>query len=464
MRSGPGALSTARTVPLWSDILPTEPARPPLSGDTDADVAIVGGGFSGLWTAYYLAGCDPSLRIVVLEAERVGFGASGRNGGWCSALLPMSPEVLAARYGPESARAMQEAMNATVAEVGRVVAEERIDCGFAHGGSLILARNEAQRRRLTDELGSVATLGVDTGQRWLEPGELRSRLPGTDALGAVFTPHCAAVQPAALVRGLARAAERRGVVIHEQSRVTSLLIGGVGLAVGRVRAPVVVRATEAYTTRLPHQRRALVPLYSLVIATEPLPSDVWARLGWAGRETVGDGRQMVIYAQRTADGRIAFGGRGAPYHWGSRIRSSYDIHDAVHAALAGTLAELFPAAAGAAITHRWGGPLGVPRDWHASVGYERASGLAWAGGYVGDGVATANLAGRTLAAGITSSSEQDLLRLPWYGHRSPSWEPEPLRWPAVRALAAIASSIDAHEQRTGRTPRLRSAILSRLTG
>ncbi len=404
------------------------------------------------------------MRIRIVEAEHVGFGASGRNGGWCSAILPMSLGGLAERHGVDAARAMQQAMNETVVEVGRVAAAEGIDCRFAHGGYLHVARNPVQQVRLEAELAEVAALGVDTGQRWLGTGELAERLRVADALGAVFTPHCAALHPAALAAGLADAVERRGVRIFERSRVSGFELGGLRVGDHRVRAPVVVRATEAYTARLPGLRRRLVPIYSLMIATEPLSEAVWDEIGWAGRETFNDARRLIIYAQRTADGRIAFGGRGAPYHWGSRLDPAYDSHDEVHRALARTLGELFPAAAAATVTHRWGGPLGIPRDWHASVGYDRAAGLAWAGGYVGDGVSTTNLAGRTLAAAIAGPSDDPLLALPWFGHRSPTWEPEPARWPAIRAVGRMARSIDAHEQRTARPARWRSAFLGRLTG
>ena len=193
-----------------------------------------------------------------------------------------------------------------------------------------------------------------------------------------------------------------------------------------------VRATEAWTATLPGLERAIVPVYSLMVATEPLSADFWSRAGLESRATFADHRHMIIYGQRTADDRIAFGGRGAPYHFGSTISSTFDSEPAVHALLRQTLAELFPEVADARFTHAWGGPLGIPRDWHSSVGLDRATGLAWAGGYVGDGVSTTNLAGRTLADLITGA-DTPLTRLPWVGHVSPRWEPEPLRWLGVNA-------------------------------
>ena len=229
-----------------------------------------------------------------------------------------------------------------------------------------------------------------------------------------------------------------------------------------MHARFVVTATEAFTVQFPHAARRLVPLYSLMIATEPLPKEFWDKVGWRDRETITDGHHLLIYAQRTADDRIAFGGRGAPYHFGSRTRPSFDRNRRVHSALRGVLVDLFPVVAGYEITHEWGGALAIPRDWHASVGLDRRSGLAWGGGYVGDGVATTNLAGRTLAQLITSQASE-LTRLPWVGHRSRSWEPEPLRWLGVNAGRLLMTSADLSEDRSGR-PAKRAKAFARFMG
>ncbi|MFC0508121.1 NAD(P)/FAD-dependent oxidoreductase [Micromonospora costi] len=439
-------------------------ARPPLPGDTDADVVIVGAGYTGLWTAYYLARADPALRIVVLEREIAGYGASGRNGGWCSALFPTSLTGLARRHGREAATAVQRAMQATVREVGRAVAAEGIDCDWASGGTVVLARTDAQLGRARAAVEEARAFGFGPEDlALLDAGEAAARCAAEGVRGGTYTPHCAAVHPAKLVRGLARAVERLGVTIHERTPVHEIRPGAAVTPAGRVRAPVVVRATEGYTPQLPGQRRAVVPVYSLMVATEPLPAETWARIGLAERETFSDHRHVVIYGQRTADGRLAFGGRGAPYHFGSRVRSGYDREPAVFAALRRTLGELFPVLGpDVAVTHQWGGPLGVARDWSASVGLDRATGLAWAGGYVGDGVSTTNLAGRTLAD-LILGAESDLTALPWVGHRSPRWEPEPLRWLAVNAGLRVMFSADAAEARTGR-PSRRAALFGRFLG
>ncbi|RNL79973.1 NAD(P)/FAD-dependent oxidoreductase [Nocardioides marmorisolisilvae] len=417
---------------LWADTAPALVAREPLPGPATYDVAIVGAGFTGLWTAYYLAKAEPGLRIVVLEAEHAGFGASGRNGGWCSALFP-SPA------GPELTRAMQD----TVVEIGAVLEAEGIEADYHRGGTVTLARSPSQWQRLQ--------LTATADDRLLDAGEATAMLAATDVVGGLFTPHCAAVHPAKMVRGLAAAVERRGVTIHEATPVLAIEPGGVRTAAGRVTADVVVRATEAWTARLPGTRRAVAPVYSLMVATEPLHEETWAAIGLADRQTFSDGRHVIIYGQRTADGRLAFGGRGAPYHLGSRIQPGYDLAPRVFATLRRTLNGMLPQlpAAGVRFTHAWGGPLGIARDWHASVGFDRATGQAWAGGYVGDGVGTTNLAGRTLADLITGTAS-DLVALPWVGHRSPSWEPEPFRWLGINAGLKAMQVADAEERLTRR--------------
>jgi len=449
---------------LWLDTVPGSlDPRPSLPGDLQCDVAIVGAGYTGLWTAYYLHRADPSLRIAIVESEIAGFGASGRNGGWCSAFFAVEPARLAAAYGRPAAIAMQRAMFDTVDEVGKVSADEGIDCHFVKGGTTHFATKPAHVGRVRGRVAEMHALGFDVDdERWLDAAEARERIDLPGQLGASYTPHCAAIHPARLARGLADVVERAGISLFEQTRVQAIEGKTVRTDHGTIRAEVVVRATEAWTATLPESRRAVVPIYSLMLATEPLPGEVWDEVGWGGRETMSDGRHLIIYGQRTADDRIAFGGRGAPYHFGSAIRSDFDQVESVFVDLRRVLGELVPQTNDARITHAWGGPLGVPRDWHPSCGYDRAAGLAWAGGYVGDGVSTTNLAGRTLADLITGA-DTALTHLPWVQHRSPDWEPEPLRWLGHRALTGLARSADRVERRTGR-PARRMAVLERVLG
>ena len=436
--------------------------RSALPGRLDVDVAVVGAGYTGLWTAYYLRQADPSLRIAVLEREIAGFGASGRNGGWCSALFPASAEKIARATSRQAATAMGAAMQASVDEVGKVAAAEGIDCDYAKGGTISLARTPVQLRRAQAEVAEARAWGASADDvRLLDARQAAEVIGASAVLGAVHTPHCAAIQPAKLARGLAAVVEAGGTPIYERTPVTAIEPHIVHTPFGAVKADVVVRATEGFTPDLPGLRRVVAPVYSLMLATDPLPEEFWADAGLRHRETFTDLRHLVIYGQRTADGRLAFGGRGAPYHFGSRIRPGFDRAPKVFAGLRRILAELFPALAGVRISHTWGGPLGVPRDWQPSVGLRRDTGLAWAGGYVGDGVATSNLAGRTLADLITGR-ETELVTLPWVQHRSPRWEPEPLRWLGINAALAIMTSADAAEARTGR-PAGRAAVINRLT-
>ncbi|MGZ5403612.1 MAG: NAD(P)/FAD-dependent oxidoreductase, partial [Nocardioides sp.] len=397
------------------------------------DVAVVGAGFTGLWTAHYLAEADPSLRIAVLEAETVGYGASGRNGGWCSALFPASLDLLAGLAGREAALAQHAAMRDSVDEVARAAAGLGIDAQVARGGTVTLIRSPAQLRRARAEVAHARSWGIGEDQlRLLDEAAARHLLDASGTIGATYTPDCAAIHPLRLARGLAESLVARGVAVHEHTRVTDLASGRLTTASGRVAAGTVIRATEGYTSGLPGHRRDVVPVYSLVIATEPLPASTWERIGLARRETFTDHRHLVIYGQRTADDRLVFGGRGAPYHLGSRVSPAFDGDDRVFAALRATLVELFPVLGDVRVTHAWGGPLGVARDWCASVGLDPTTRVGWAGGYVGDGVSTTNLAGRTLRD-LVLARDTDLTRLPWVGHRSPPWEPEPLRWLGINA-------------------------------
>lgn len=435
--------------------------RPSLPGDTDVDVAIVGGGYTGLWTAYYLAVADPSLRVALLESEIAGFGASGRNGGWCSAHFSTSHGTVARLYGRDRALQLARALSASVDEVGRVATVEGIGCDYVKGGQVRLSRSPTQLARAHAEAAAAHGIGLtEHDLRVLSRQEAEHLCGATDVLGATYTPHCAVLHPARLVRGLARTVEQRGVRVYECTPVTRIGNRVAHTPHGRIRADVVVRATEAYTARLPGQRRTLAPVYSLMLATEPLPRSFWDAAGLRAREAFSDLRHVVVYGQRTADDRLAFGGRGAPYHFGSATKPAYDQDPNVHKALHRVLVDMFPAVADETVTHTWGGPLGIPRDWFATVSYDREAGLAWAGGYVGQGVGASNLAGRSLAD-LLLDRNSDLVHLPWVDHRSRRWEPEPLRWLGVNAGRVLASSTDAVEWRTGREPR-RAALLRRL--
>lgn len=446
-------------VSFWQASLGPPAARAPLDGDRDADVCIVGAGFTGLWTAYHLARARPELDVVVLEREHAGFGASGRNGGW------LTPSLAAPRRADrEATTALRRAMHTSVAGVLAVCGEERIDCDAVASGLLRFARNAAQAERLRAQ---VAATSVPDELVALDAGELAARVRVAGATGATWTPHGVRVHPAKLARGLADAAERRGVRIHERTTVRELRAGGAGSGAGdmaaavtdrgTVRAPVVLRCVEGFTARLPGERRRLLPLTSAMVVTEPLPETAWAAIGWERAELLGDAAHAFVYAQRTADGRIALGGRGA-YRYGSRTDRGGRVERRTADWVAGRVRELFPVTADAAIDHAWCGVIGVARDWTAAVRFDPRSGLGAAGGYVGHGVGAAELAGRTLRD-LVLGEPTELTRLPWVGHAARRWEPEPLRWLGATGISALYHAADRRETASGsaRTSRLARA-------
>ncbi|MFG2823364.1 NAD(P)/FAD-dependent oxidoreductase [Kitasatospora sp. NPDC048365] len=436
----------------WHTALGAPAPRPALDGPTEVDVAVVGGGYTGLWTAYYLKRAEPSLRIAVLEQRFCGYGASGRNGGWLYNGFA-GRSAFARRYGRARAVALQRAMTASVDEVLRVCAAEGIDADQVKGGVLEVARTPAQVERLDAFVAAEHAYGETEVQR-LTAAEAARRIAVDGALGASWTPHGARLQPVKLVRGLADAAERLGVELYERTAVTAVHPAA-GTAPARavtehgtVSARYVLRCTEGFTAGLPGEKRSWLPMNSSMIVTAPLPASFWESAGWAGRETLGDFAHAYMYAQRTADDRIAIGGRGVPYRFGSRTDNDGSTAPRTVEQLTGILTRFFPAARGVAVEHAWSGVLGVPRDWCSTVALDRASGLGWAGGYVGSGVTTTNLAARTLRD-LVLGEHTELTALPWVDHRVRKWEPEPLRWLGVHGLYAAYHLADAQE-RAGR--------------
>lgn len=447
-----------RSLSFWHDSLGDAfTSRPSLTGEHSADVAIVGAGYTGLWTAYYLMKADPSLDVAIVEAEVAGFGASGRNGGWCVAEIAGAERWLADPATREGAVSLMRAAFDTVDEVGRVAKAEEIACDYAKGGSISVATTPPHVQTLQRQMAHHQAFGfTEDDYRWLEPDECRSRINTKTNLGGVYLSHCAALHPAKLARGLADVVERLGVTIFERSPARSIHDRTVSTDSGSVRASVVLRATEGYTRTLERNRRKLLPVHTMMVATEPLPDSTWDEIGLAERETFGDARNVVIYGQRTVDGRIAFGSRG-DYYFGSAIHDTFPEDYRGFASIERTLVELFPVLKDVKITHHWGGVLGVPRNLQASVGIDRASGRAWAGGYVGSGVAPSNLAARTMAD-LILERDSELVTLPWVGSPFPSWEREPARWIGASAVRALAHSIDATELGRGHTPKIQSRV------
>ena len=437
-----GDLERYRSRSLWLDEYPgsLEP-RPSLDGDLDCDIAIIGAGFTGLWTAYYLKREAPDARIVVLEKEIAGFGPSGRNGGWVQGGMAGTPSA----YGLKGNRRLLDwagaAADSSVEEIRSVVDREGIDCDFLEAGALSLATSEPQRQRQLAEIGS--------GEQLLSPAQTAELVRASGVCASYFNPTAARVDPARLVRGLAEAVERSGVSIFERTAAIETGPGVVRCTSGSVKAETVIRATEAFTTQAKDHARQFLPLYSLMVATEPLPDSTWDEIGWEDGLLISDHHHLFFYAQRTRGGRLAIGGRGSPYRIQAPIDDQNERNASVRSRLEETIARTFPLLADAEVTHHWGGPLAVPRDWSMSITFDPASGTGWAGGYTGHGVAASNLSGRTLTD-LVLGRQTELTEMPWVGHKVRNWEPEPLRFLASRAIIAMLERADRHEDRTGR--------------
>jgi len=451
-----------RELGLWFDSIETLPSYAPPPWRDRVDVAIVGAGYTGLWTAWYLKQLAPALDVVVYEAEHVGFGASGRNGGWCIGLAWGVPELLADPATRSRGLALARALFETVDEVGRVCQAENIDAHYAKGGSLNVAtlpfRADAMRR----EVDRLHALGFDDDFIWLPPDAARERLDILPNHGAQLFRHCAVVNPARLVLGLGEAVRQSGATVFEGTPVRAITPGVLDTARGRVRADTIIRATEGYTPSLAGEARSVLPIYSMVTATEPLPAEIWERIGLARRETFGDTRRVVIYGQRTLDDRMVLGGRGG-YYFGSARHRTVPSDEPRLERVRQLLPQLFPLLKDFRITHAWGGLMGVRRHWRPGVCFDPATRVGWAGGYVGEGVAAANLAGRILADLVTDR-RTELTELPWVGDRARRWEPEPLRWLGARLLEQAAERADEAEIRRGRPSRLWGGLFDALIG
>jgi glycine/D-amino acid oxidase-like deaminating enzyme len=433
-------------------------SRPPLDGSISVDVAILGAGFTGLWTAYHLLQRDPSLKIAVVEAEIAGFGASGRNGGWCFSGFPVSPQQLTEQYGIEQARAVQHAMYDSVDDVGRVCQAEGIDAHYLKSGSLEIARSPYQLERIKEHYEELKAIGLAEHYELLDAEQTEEHMRVERAVGAFWNKEGATVQPARLARGLARAVERHGATIYEQTRVINYVAGAFPKLIterGDVNARVIVLAGEAYLSRLPKLKRQIMPFTSHIVLTEPLDDEQWRQIGWERREVVGGSGTTGGYLNHTADGRIAFGAYRARYPFRAQITDALDRQEETFEHARRATIDWFPMLKDVRFTHAWGGVFGIPRDRMPTMSYDPRNGVATGRGYTGEGVATSNLSGRVLADLITES-ESSLVNLPMTAHHAPDWEPEPLRWLGVRMVTYSRQKMNRTVERTGKPPTRRT--------
>ncbi|WP_027160919.1 FAD-binding oxidoreductase [Mesorhizobium sp. WSM1293] len=451
-------------VSFWYADIGLPAYRAPLPGDLEADVCIVGAGYTGLWTAYYLKKADPSIRITIVEREFAGFGASGRNGGWLSGGFSWSRE----KYLRSSTRGavidMETAMHRTVDEVIAVTEAEGIDADIRRVDNLTVATNKPQLERIKAAYADAIGWSVPRDRvSLIGQEEAKARINIKNVLGGYVHHGTARVQPAKLVRGLSQAVERLGVPIYEQTAVTGIEKGKVTTNRGTVRAPIIIRATEGFTAGIPGNERLWLPLNSAQIVTEPLPQSLWDEIGWEGHELLGDAAHAYCYAQRTREGRITMGGRGVPYRYGSQTDVRGQTQQATIESLHAILTRLLPQTAKLRIDHAWCGVLGVPRDWCTTAGLDPQTGIGWAGGYVGLGVSSSNLSGRTLRD-LILRRDTELTRLPWVNRKVSKWEPEPMRWLGVHSMYQLYRVADEREEAGLQHTSKLAAIADRITG
>jgi len=422
--------------------------RPALARDETVDIAILGGGFSGLWAAYYLLTAQPDLKVAIVERNFCGYGASGRNGGWCSPRFPLDAGALIKRFGVETARRTIGAQLEIVAEIGRICAHEGIDAHYRNTGLLSLARSEHQFHSLVGTLKTYQDLGLGDGNRLLSAGEAFDRVHATHVHGALEARAGANVHPGRLVRGLARTVERLGATIYESTEALKIdggqnptIVTDGGVITAR---KAVILAGEGYLTELPKYRRQLLPMSSMIALTAPLTPEQWKIVGWDRGESLSSQVHTKNYLTRTQDGRILFGSRGAPYLFGSRMSEGALREDAIYEWMRGCVLEWWPDLEGIAFTNAWGGYLGVPRDWLPTVHFDEASRIGHLYGYTGRGVSTSAMCAKLLA-GLIGKQTSGLEGLPFHRTRAQSWEPEPFRWAGVRYIQSAFARIDEAE-------------------
>ncbi len=436
----------------WLETSHRDPA-PGLAGRVEVDVAIVGGGYTGLWTAYHLSEADPGLRIAIVEGETVGFGASGRNGGFAMTLLDMSLALLRRNHGDDAARAAHRAVAQSVEEIGATLARENIDCEWKHGGLMVVAANEGQLDRIRRDRQAAADLGLE-GFAWLDGDEARARVSSPTYLAALREEHCAVLHPAKLARGLVSRLEERGVPVFEQTAVTGVEEApGDRLRVltpaGLLEASQVVVATNAWAAHHPAVShgvaRRVVPLYTYIVLTEPLSEEQWEEIGWADHCGIEDKRNYVHYYRRTLDGRILWGGNDGVIYYGGRIAPRHDRHERIFEGLRGSFRKTFPQLHRVRFTHQWGGPVAITANFVPVFGSGLGGRLHHGVGYNGHGVAPSHTGGKILRDKVLGRSSE-YTELCFVDSRAQPFPGEPLRWISAelsrRALLRQDSGFD----------------------
>ena len=451
-RGAGGGLAAHLTPPWWLEEAlggeRPEPA-PPLEGDVDADVAIVGGGYTGLWTALALKERDPALDVVVLEADECGRGPSGRNGGFVHGYWTHLPR-LRERFGDVQALATARAADAIVPGVRAFCESTGTDAWLRVGGLLKVSAAPAQDATVDRQVAAARELGVPEEAVPLSAEELEARIRSPRFRKGVFVRDCATVQPARLALGL-REAALDSVRLHERTRVTDISDGVLTTARGRVRAKEIVVAVNAAAAGWKPLRRRLTVFGSYVVLTEPVP-ELLEQINWTGGEAVIDGRMFLHYFRATKDGRVLMGSGSGPIGFGGKVDKRFTEDEPTAARAEAGLRRLLPDLAEAKVTHAWGGPIDVSSDHLPFFGTVPGTRIHYGAGYSGHGVGPSWLGGQILAR-LVERVDDELTRLPFVTREVPKLPPEPLR---RLGGGLVRSSIMACEEaeEEGRRPSL----------
>ena len=405
-----------------------------LDGPIEVDVAIVGGGFTGLSAAHHLKRAAPEMKIALLEGQVIGFGASGRNGGFNMTLFGLTLSITALRFGKEGAREAHLYMERAVDTTRDLITDLGIDCEYEHPGFLRVATSEKYRDRILHEIDVAHSLGIE-GIEWIGRDEVRERVASPLYLGAWWEPRCGLLNPAKLSWGWKEVVAGQGVQVFEGTPVVEMARSGDRIRLetpnGRVLAGKVVLATNAYSHLIPQLKRKQVPAWTHIVLTEPLADERIAAIGWRGREGIEDARNLVHYYRLTAGDRLLMGGRDVSIRSGSDMDG--DLNEAVFADLERDVAQTFPSLEGVAFTHRWGGPVSVTMDMAPALGLLGDERVVYSLGCMGHGVSMTHLNGATVAD-LVLERTTDLTDVFFVNRRTLPWPPEPIRTLAARAI------------------------------
>ena len=427
-------VETFRDKSFWLSTREYEP-NPPLKGRQDVDVAVVGGGFTGLSAAHFLKQEEPGLKIALLEGQVIGYGASGRNGGFSMTLFGMTLSLTARRFGRQKAKEAHHYMERAVDMLQELIERHRIDCDYEHPGFLRVATAGRYRERILHEIEMARSLGLE-GIEWLDRDRLSEQVASPLYLGAWWEPRCGLLNPAKLAWGWKEVIERQGVEVYEQTPVVEIkreAKGKIRLTVpwGEVTAKKLVLATNAYSHLIPQLKSKQAPVWTYIVLTEPLREGHFREIGWSNRQGIEDARDLVHYYRLTADNRLLMGGRDVAMAFGRDMDK--DRNEEVFVGLERDVRSIFPALKDIAFTHRWGGPVSVPVDLAPALGYLGSKDTVYSLGCVGHGVSMTHLNGRTVAD-LVLGRRTDLTEVFFVNRRTLPWPPEPFRFLASRAV------------------------------